>query len=143
MPTVGGHRSPTMDGIPDTLPINHDDYHAKHIGRTADGRQFFLTTPFVPAIGGDDGCEFIALFMFDDAGALVDAQIDNLGPRASLDQDTASKLYDERLTSLGDVEFGDIRIAPFKIEQHGVEFGFIPREPEDDDDEYEHDEDDD
>ena len=34
---------------PKLFPINHDDYHAKHIGTTADGRQFFLTTPFVPA----------------------------------------------------------------------------------------------
>ena len=122
-----------MSSVPDTFPINHDDYHAKHIGRTADGRQFFLTTPFDPALGGKRGCEFIALFMFDSSGAFLDAQIDNLGPRASLGKDAASKLYAERLASLGDVTFGDIRIAPFKTEQHGLDFGLFSRECEDED----------
>ena len=124
-----------MDAIPETFPINHDDYHAKHIGRTSDGRQFFLTTPFVPAIGGEAGGEFIALFTFDAHGALLDAQIDSLGPRSSIDEEEASRLYEERLASLGDVSFEDIRVAPFKIEKYGVEFGLIPREPEDEDDE--------
>ena len=124
-----------MDGIPETFPINHDDYHAKHIGRTADGHQFFLTTPFVPAVGDETGGEYIALFTFDEDGQLLDATIDDLGPRATLDKDAASKLYEQRLASLGDVEFCDIRIAPFKTERFGIEFGLIPRECEDEDDE--------
>ena len=33
------------DGRPELIAINHDDYHAEHVGRTADGRQFFLTRP--------------------------------------------------------------------------------------------------
>ncbi len=124
-----------MDGIPDTFPINHDDYHAKHIGRTSDGRQFFLTTPFVAAVGDETGGEFIALFTFNSDGKLLDATIDSFGPRSNLNKDAASKLYDDRLASLGDVEFGDIRIEPFKTEKHGIEFGLIPRECEDEDDE--------
>ena len=121
-----------MDGIPDTFLICHDDYHAEHIGRTPDGQQFFLTTPFIP---GERGCEFIALYLFDSEGALTDAHIDNLGPRAALDQDARSKLYQERLASLGEVEFGDIVVAPFRLERFGIDFGFIPREPEDEEDE--------
>jgi hypothetical protein len=124
-----------MVGVPATIPINHDDYHAKHVGRTADGRQFFLTTPFVPAIGGKTGGEYIALFTFDPDGKLLDATIDELGPRATLDKDAASKRYEQRLASLGAVEFCDIRIAPFKTERFGIEFGLIPRECEDEDDE--------
>ena len=121
-----------MDGIPDTIPIIHDDYHAKHIGKLADGQQFFLTAPFVPAFGDTDGGEYIALFTFDTDGKLLSSQIDNLGPRKSLDQDAASKLYDERLASLDNPQFSDIRIAPFKTVHDGVEFGLIPRECEDD-----------
>ena len=123
-----------MDGIPETFPINHDDYHAEHIGLTSDGRQFFLTTPFVPAISDATGGEFIALFTFDAKGKLLDATIDNLGPRATLDRVAASKQYEQRLASLGDVRFCDIRIAPFKTERFGIEFGLIPRECEDEDD---------
>lgn len=123
-----------MDGIPETFPINHDDYHAKHIGRTADGRQFFLTTPFVPAIGNETGGEYIALFTFDANGKLLDATIDDLGPRATLDKDAASITYEQRLASLGDVKFCDICIAPFTTKRFGIEFGLIPRESEDEDD---------
>ena len=122
-----------MGGLPDTFPINHDDYHARHIGRTADGRQFFLTTPFVPALGNEAGGEYIALFTFDAKGKLLAATIDELGPRAMFDRDAASELYDQRLASLGDVEFGDIRIAPFKIERFGIDFGLIPQEREEED----------
>jgi hypothetical protein len=124
-----------MDGIPETFPINHDDYHAKHIGRTADGRQFFLTTPFVPALGEETGGEYIALFTFDTNGELLDATIDDLGPRSALDRDAASKLYEQRLESLGDVQFCDIRIAPFTTKRFGIEFGLIPRECANEEDE--------
>lgn len=29
------------DGAPKLIAINHDNYHAKHIDRKLDGRQFF------------------------------------------------------------------------------------------------------
>jgi len=51
------------DGPPDLVAIEPDDYHAEYVGRTADGRQFFLTTPFDPALA-DEGAEFIALYLF-------------------------------------------------------------------------------
>ena len=52
-------------GPPNTVTLGHDDYSARYVGRTADGRQFFLTNPFVPAIGGNSGREFLALYLFD------------------------------------------------------------------------------
>lgn len=115
---------------PDQIAIEHDDYHAKHVGWTADGKQFFLTTPFEPAIGGRAGAEFIALYVFSDTGKLVDARIDELGPRSKLDNAKARRLYDQRLAELGDVEFGRITIAPFAIERFGTQFGLVLREPE-------------
>lgn len=124
-----------MSRVPDTFPISHDEHHAKHIGRTADGRQFFLTTPFEPALGDSPGAEFVALFVFDASGSLLDAQIDSLGPRAAVDKNAASKRYEARLASLGEVEFADIRVAPFQLARHGVKFGLIPRTCEDEDDE--------
>ena len=72
-------------GPPDLIAIDHDDYHAKHIGRTAGGQQFFLTTPFEPQIGGHPGNEFVALFVFDEGGVLIEAKIDAFGQRATLD----------------------------------------------------------
>ena len=49
-------------GPPALIAIDHDDYHAEHVGRTADGRQFFLTTPFEPGGGPQiPSEEFVAL----------------------------------------------------------------------------------
>lgn len=119
---------------PDILAIEHDDYHAKHIGYLADGRQFFLTTPFVPAIGGSAGREFIALFLFDKGGRFLEAQIDDLGTRAELNPQQAESVYAQRLNELGDVDYCRIEVQPFEIERFGTKFGFVPRPPEDEED---------
>ncbi|WP_459960415.1 hypothetical protein [Nocardia sp. IFM 10818] len=116
------------------IAIDHDDYHAEHVGRTADGRQFFLTTPFEPAHGLGEGNEFVALFLFDAGGALLEARIDEFGPRASMDRDRRRGLYEQRLRELGEVTFGRIEVAPFRLEQFGTVFGLIVR-PRDEEDE--------
>lgn len=123
------------DAPPALIAIDHDDYAARHIGRTADGRQFFLTTPFVPAMGTEGG-EFVALYLFDAAGALLEAQIDAIGPRAKIDMAARTALIDSRLASLGTVTFGRIEVAPFAVDRHDTRFGLVPREPEDEDDEW-------
>lgn len=120
-----------IDYVPDVIPIDHDDYHAKHVGHTADGRQFFLTTPFRPAFRGDPGREFIALYLFDDEGHLLDAIIDDVGTRAAIVDAEYDRLYAERLAGLGDVEFGRIEVRPFQLERFGTRFGLIPVPPED------------
>ena len=124
-----------MDAGPPTLiAIDHDDYHAEHVGRTADGRQFFLTTPFEPAGPDDDsGQEFIALYLFDAHGALLEAKIDAFGPRSKLDDAAWRAAREARLRELGDVTFTRIEIAPFTVERFGTTFGLIPSPPEDDD----------
>jgi hypothetical protein len=121
------------DGPPSLIAVNHDDYHAKHVGRTSDGRQFFLTTPFVPAMNGSEGAEFIALYLFDKAGKLLEAQIDELGPRAKVDMQARRQLYDQRLKSLGEVTYQRIQVEPFALTRFGVQFGFIIRTPEEED----------
>jgi hypothetical protein len=122
---------------PKTVALDHDDYSAAYVGVTEDGQQFFLTTPFVPAdaVGTDTGKEFLALYLFDKAGALSSATIDDLGPRSRLDEAARCARRDELLASLGAVEYRRIKVAPFTVERFGVEFGFIlqpPEEPGDD-----------
>ena len=122
------------EGPPDLIAINHDDYHAEHVGRTADGRQFFLTTPFEPAIGADEGGEFVALYLFDAAGTLLEARIGEFGPRTTLNQEEHRRVYRQRLQELGDVTYGRIEVAPFAVERFGTTFGLVLREPEDEED---------
>src|SRR6266446_1310139 len=110
---------------PKLIALDHDNYHARYVGVMKDGRQFFLTTPFVPAVGGKPGREFLALYLFDgSAGKLLEARIEDLGTRDRLDEDHARALHAGMLSSLGDVSFCRIWVAPFRIERFGVEFGF-------------------
>src|SRR5205823_3812544 len=102
----------------------------KHVGWTTDGRQFFLMTPFEPAIGGRAGTEFIALYLFNADGKLLEAKIDELGPRAALDRQQARRLYEQRLAELGEVRFFRIEVAPFSVKRFGTEFGLVLRAPE-------------
>ena len=119
-------------GPPKIVAIDCDDYHAELVGVMPDGRQFFLTTPFVPAmgVGTATGREFIALYIFDGAGQLQSATIDDLGPRVTVDYAASQARRDALLASLGPVKYQRIRVAPFRIEMFGVEFGFIPQPPE-------------
>lgn len=121
---------------PTRIAIDHDDYHARYVGHTADGRQFFLTTPFEPATNEDPGAEYLALFLFDAAGQLVDAKVDFLGARSTMDHEAGRTKLDAWLAELGDVTYDRIEVAPFEIRRHGVTFGLIPQEPEDEDDEW-------
>ena len=122
------------EGPPDYVAINHDDYHAKHIGHTADGRQFLLTTPFEPATGGRAGCEYLALYTFDEGGGLIDAKIESFGRRDRAKHEDISARYESTLASLGAVSFDRIVVAPFKVDRFGTAFGLILREPEEEGD---------
>ena len=119
---------------PELIAIDHDDYHAQHIGSTADGNQFFLTTPFEPATNDNDGCEYVALFIFDPNGNNIGSEIEVLGPRSDLIKENAEKAYQAKLLSLGQVTFKRIEVKPFGVSHNGVEFGLIAREPEDEED---------
>jgi hypothetical protein len=122
------------DGPPDIIAINNDDYHARHVGRIADGQQFILTTPFEPAIGGRKGSEFVALYLFDANGKLLEAKIEDFGPRATLDDNKRRAVHDRWLRELGDVTYDRIEVSPFAIDRFGTTFGLVLREPEEEDD---------
>ena len=104
------------EDVPERIPISHDDYHAKYVGRTHDGRLFFLTSPF--CTGGPD---FVALYLFDNDGNLVEARIDQLGSRTNPNLPGNMKQHDardqqllaQRLAWLGDVSFESIEVKPF------------------------------
>jgi hypothetical protein len=117
--------------VPSLVALDHDDYAAKFVGRTADGRQFFLTTPFLP--GQRD---FLALYLFDAQGNLLNAAIEDLGPRQQVDEQAAAARQRALLASLGEVSFERITVRPFSVERFGTTFGFVPEAPEDDDDDW-------
>ena len=122
--------------VPDLIPIERDDHHASMIGRLADGRQFFVTQPFVASGADGPGCEYLAVYLFTPDGRLDEARIDSLGPRSTLDEQAANALLDRRIRELGDLEFDSIAVRPFSVEQHGTTFGLIPRPPDEEGDDW-------
>ena len=73
-----------------------------HVGRTVDCRQFFLTTPFVPAsnVGASDGNDFVALSLFDAAGKLLDAIIEEFGRERHRTWKSVARISPRRLAAL-------------------------------------------
>jgi hypothetical protein len=113
-------------GPPELVTIEYDDYHAKYIGLTDAGVQFFFPPIFVP--GGD---EFVVLFLFNDSGDLIESKIENFGPRSTFDAEKARALRAEWLAQLEPFQFQDIRVKPFFVEHSGELLGMIPCKYED------------
>lgn len=105
-------------GRPTVVTLIPDGFTSKHVGHTADGRQFFLTNPF-------DRSDYVAVYLFSACGRLLEARIDDMGPRESLDLDAFWERYDARLAELGDVTFDRIVVQPFAIDRFGTTFGLI------------------
>jgi hypothetical protein len=120
---------PPMSEPPQRIRIVHDDHRGKYVGRTLSGLQYFVTTPFVPGHR-----EFVAVYLFDDDGVLLEARIDDLGPREQLDPHTIMDVQARRLAELGTVSLEPIDIVPFELHRFGTRFGFIPQPPNQDDD---------
>jgi predicted DNA-binding WGR domain protein len=122
---------------PRFVRINHDDYHAQYVGRTAGGDQFFLTFPFAPGDEAQPGGNYIALYVFDEFGLLKDARIHSEQALGLATQTAVQAFAAAELASLGKVKFGDIKVAPFVVEKFGRPFGLVfdPGSPEDDEDE--------
>jgi hypothetical protein len=115
---------------PNLVAIAPDDRHAQCVGRMPDGRQFFLTTPFVRATSRTGGREFIALYLFDPLGNLLEARIHDLGTRMEFDKAQARRIFQQRRNELGKVEHGRIEVRPFEVERFGLTFGLVCRPPD-------------
>lgn len=123
---------------PKRIKIKPDDYEANNIGKIADGRQFFLTCPFVPGTKSAPGTEYVACYIFAAAGEFISAQIDALGVRGSGTAEKRVMIVEERLKALGKTRRQSIKIVPFSIIKNDVEFGLIARPPEDPNDAEDH-----
>ena len=142
-----------MSGPPRRITVCHqaeeDDYNpgrGRYVGTTADGRQFFVTTPFRWSNFDDEfaGRDFVALYLWSADGEFLEARFDQVATRddgAPLPGNTLpASAYEEgirgMLERLGPASYGDIEVAPFVLELGGVEFGLVPSGPEDDGDEW-------
>lgn len=112
----GGKRLP-----PKVIRINRDDHYARHVGKTKGDDQFFLTFPFAPELNGVPGGNYIALYVFDRAGALKETKIFKSLPTASAEDTFVQELLD----GLEGHKLCDIKIAPFAVQEFGRTFGLV------------------
>ncbi len=129
----GGYIEGRLDQVPEYklgLPprfvrINLDDDCAEYVGKLADGRQFFLTFPFVPQTDQSEREEYIALYLFDEFGILSEAKIFSEKAEGITKRPARQKFVDDLLAGLGKTKFADIKVAPFAVEKFGRQFGLI------------------
>jgi hypothetical protein len=119
---------PHQVGAPELIAIDQDDYHAELVGTTASGQQFFITNLFRPASADSPRQEYLAVFLFNEDGDLVDSKVD-IFPPGNLSPDELERfeqLQELRLSELGEVSFQDILVKPFAVEHHGEMMGLVP-----------------
>ena len=110
------------EGFPDRITIVPDDYHAEYVGTAEDGRRFFVATPFIPGSN-----EFIATFFWNADGSYESMDVEEFGPRETLDHAAREAALARHLGDLGAYELEEISVAPFSEDAFGTNFGFIPQ----------------
>ena len=65
-------------------------------------------TPFLPELGGPEGREFPAVYLFDSMGELVEARIDHIGPRPDFDRGKVLLVLAKRMAEPGPLVYGRI-----------------------------------
>ncbi|MFI7597978.1 hypothetical protein [Actinoplanes sp. NPDC049681] len=119
------------DGRPERLAIDHDDFGARYVGHTADGRQFFVTTPFE---SGEEGRTFVATYLFTADGRFLEAEIEPTEGGDDLYQVLTDADAKKQVRKLGEVTYDRIVVEPFEVHRYGNTFGLIVHEPDADDD---------
>lgn len=119
---------PEPEGSPERITIVPDDYHVEYAGTAEDGRRFFITTPFVPGSLGGGGNEFVATFFWKSDGDYDSMDVQEFGPRDSMDRGAREAAIAKHISDLGKYELEEIVVAPFSDEAFGTKFGFIPQE---------------
>lgn len=126
-PDRNGGRPVDRAGYPERILLIPDDYHLRHVGRLADGRQYWIDVQLLSDPRTRVTRDFVCLYVFDAAGGLEMHEIHALGPRTP-DQPAASAVIAELLQSLPGTRASEIRVRPFSVEHDGQVFGLVVRD---------------
>ncbi|HET6249024.1 MAG TPA: hypothetical protein VFE47_15105 [Tepidisphaeraceae bacterium] len=111
-------------GPPVLIALDPDESHAKYVGRTFDGRQFFVATHADPQCL-IHGHVFVAVYLFNSAGKLLEARIDDLGTDSKVNAMVWANAAEQRYRELGWTYIQRIAMQPFHVERFGLAFGLI------------------
>ncbi|GAO41404.1 hypothetical protein [Flavihumibacter petaseus] len=121
--------------FPDKIPIERiENYHTHHLGRTADGRQFFGYVTHVYSIlpkdvsGDPDDYrnEYAILHLFDQDGNHLETKHWLGGTTKQVTDRMMFAHLAGMVEALGEIHYGNIIVRLFETEIDGVTFGLIP-----------------
>ena len=112
-------------GEPERIVVIPDTHHARWVGITNDGRQFFATHPYVPAQQPKLPRTFVAIYFWNVDGSFDEALIEEFGEDVSGSESQLEKFVARELGPISDLNLTMIKVSPFQITKYGVKFGFI------------------
>lgn len=117
-----------------------DRYHLIDVGQLKDGNNYWIDVQL--SSEGMDTRDFVAIYIFDSAGKLIDSEIIDLGLRSDPNALKARDVIKQQKSRIGVGRtgvFGQKResfwVQLFSVEAHGLVFGLVVREPEENDEE--------
>lgn len=121
---------------PELIPITREEeYHTHYLGETNDKKLFFGYETFVFPKGypsesdwQKERIEYALVYLFDLNGNHIETKYKCTGKTSDISSGYTSRLLDQLITELGDINFKDISVKPFKTVIDKIEFGLIADE---------------
>ncbi len=117
-----------------------DRYHLIDVGQLNNGNNYWIDVQLNSE--GMDTRDFLATYIFDKAGKLIDSDITDLGLRSNPNAVPAKDAIRRQKSKIGVRRTGifgrkskSFWVQPFSVTAHGLVFGLVVREPEEDDEE--------
>lgn len=112
---------------PTKLRIIPDNFHIQNIGRTANGRFYWIDTQLISA-PRQATRDYVCTFLFDPEGRLADHSVEFIGVRGDYAKGAVRDAIDRHIAALGQHSISEIWVRPFTVESDGAAFGLIPRQ---------------
>ena len=118
------------NGAPEKVHLIPDDYHLTHVGSLSDERLYWIDVQLSSDRDTRDTQDFVCVYIFNLDGELIAHKITDLGYRSS-PLFSASKIIEQELARLPNPRSRNIWVRPFSVEEHGLTFGLVVRDEED------------
>lgn len=120
--------------LPKRIPIMRmEDYHTHYLGKYENDNLFFGYETFVynetereisEEHQNEDRIDFAVLYLFNKKGVFQEAKY--YVANTEIEKQKTNQKLQYLISSLGKIEFCDIKVNPFKTKIEGVKFGLIP-----------------
>ncbi len=112
-----------------------DSYHLTNVGQLDNGNNYWIDVQLIPE--RRDTRDFVATYIFDDDGTLIDSEIINLGLRSDPNALRVKDVIAQQRSKIGVRKAGifggkseSFWVKPFSVRAYDVDFGLVVREPE-------------